>query len=205
MSTELFTTTEAEPTTTAERGALVLLGRTLFAAIFVLAGAKNFSPHAIQEAAALGVPMSSLAVPLSGALALAGGLSVLLGYRARLGAWLLVLFLAPVTLAMHPFWATADPQLAQLHTIMFLKNLSMIGGALLLTQRGAGPSSLDARRARRARLIERVGEGPTPSPVEASAGVMTATNHPRISPPAGDATPSRCPYALLTRTFSRGQ
>ena len=148
MSKQPIATTETHLTATAERGGIELLGRALFAAIFVLAGAKNFSPQSIQDAAAQGLPMSNLAVPLSGAIALAGGLSVLLGYRAKAGAWLLVLFLVPVTLVMHPFWATADPQLAQTHLIMFLKNLSMLGGALLLTQLGAGPLSLDARRAR---------------------------------------------------------
>lgn len=134
MTTQRFETTEAVRGPTAGQRSVVLLGRALFAAIFVLAGAKNFSPQAIQAAAAQGVPMSSLAVPIAGALALAGGLSVLFGYRAKAGAWLLVLFLVPVTLVMHPFWASTDPQLAQLHTIMFLKNLSMLGGALLLTQ-----------------------------------------------------------------------
>ena len=147
MTTQSFTNTGVGLLARGAHDGLALLGRALFAAIFVLAGVKNFSPHAIQEAAALEVPMASLAVPGSGALALAGGLSVLLGYRAKVGAWLLVLFLVPVTFAMHPFWAAADLQLAQLHTIMFLKNLSMVGGAILLTQLGAGPWSLDARRA----------------------------------------------------------
>jgi putative oxidoreductase len=178
MTTQLFTTTEAEAGATAAQGGLVLFGRALFAAIFVLAGANHFSPHAIQDAAAQGVPMSSLAVPVSGALALAGGLSVLLGYRARAGAWLLVLFLVPVTFVMHPFWAASGPELAQMHRIMFLKNLSMLGGALLLTQLGAGPWSLDARRARRER-------------------------HPSISPPAGDVRPTGTPYSLEMRSCPR--
>ncbi len=131
MSRQPIVITETQLTATAERAGMELLGRALFAAIFVLAGAKNFSPESIEVAAAQGLPMAGLAVPLSGAMALAGGLSVLLGYRAKAGAWLLVLFLAPVTLVMHPFWATADAQLAQTHLIMFLKNLSMLGGALL--------------------------------------------------------------------------
>jgi putative oxidoreductase len=69
-----------------------------------------------------------------------------LGYRARLGAWLIVLFLVPVTLAMHNFWAVKDPMMAQMQMIMFMKNVSMLGGALLITQFGAGPLSLDAHR-----------------------------------------------------------
>jgi putative oxidoreductase len=85
---------------------------------------------------------------LSGVLALLGGLSVLVGYQAKWGAWLLILFLVPVTLLMHNFWVVKDPMMAQMQMAMFMKNLSMIGGALLITQFGAGPLSLDARSSR---------------------------------------------------------
>src|SRR5258706_11753686 len=89
---------------------------------------------------------SSIAVPLSGMIALAGGLSILLGYRAKIGAWLLVLFLAVVTPMLHNFWTVADPMMHQMQFIMFMKNVSILGGALLVTQLGAGPWSLDGRR-----------------------------------------------------------
>ncbi len=75
-------------------------------------------------------------------------MSVLLGYRARIGAWLIVLFLVPVTFAMHKFWGIADPATAQDQMAHFMKNLSMLGGALLITQFGAGPGSLDDRTSR---------------------------------------------------------
>ena len=92
------------------------------------------------------MPFASIAVPAAGILALAGGLSILLGYRARIGAWLLVLFLVPVSFAMHNFWAVKDPMMAQMQMIMFMKNVSMLGGALLISQFGTGPWSLDARQ-----------------------------------------------------------
>ena len=90
--------------------------------------------------------MARLLVPASGILALLGGLSILLGYRAKLGAWLLVIFLVPVTVMMHNFWAVKDPMMAQMQMAMFLKNMTMLGGALLISQLGAGPWSVDARR-----------------------------------------------------------
>ena len=122
-------------------------GRWLFfAQIFLLAGANHFNKQTIGYAASQGVPLASLAVPLSGVLAIAGGLSILLGYRAKLGAWLIVLFLLPVTLMMHKFWTVADAMMAQLQMILFMKNVSMLGGALLISQFGAGPFSLDVRR-----------------------------------------------------------
>ena len=60
------------------QGAVVVLGRFLFALIFLMAGANNFSKQTIGYAASQGVPMASILVPLSGALAVAGGLSILL-------------------------------------------------------------------------------------------------------------------------------
>jgi SAM-dependent methyltransferase len=49
---------------------------------------------------------------------------------------------------MHKFWTVTDPMMAQIQMILFMKNLSMLGGALLISQFGAGPFSLDARRSR---------------------------------------------------------
>jgi putative oxidoreductase len=130
------------------QGAVVVLGRFLYVLIFLMAGANHFSRQTIGFAASQGVPLASIAVPLSGVLAIAGGLSILLGYRAKLGAWLIVLFLVPVTLMMHKFWAVQDPMMAQIQMILFMKNVAMLGGALLISQFGAGPFSLDARRSR---------------------------------------------------------
>ena len=106
----------------------------------------HFSGQTIAYAASQGVPLASIGVPLSGLLALSGGLSILLGYRAKIGAWLLVLFLAAITPMMHKFWGVTDPMMHQMQFVMFMKNVSMLGGALLISQLGAGPWSLDARR-----------------------------------------------------------
>jgi putative oxidoreductase len=110
-----------------------------------MAGPRQFLSQTIAYAASQGVPLASIAVPLSGAIALIGGLSILLGYRARLGAWLIVLFLVGVTPMMHKFWVVTDPMMYQIQFIMFMKNVSMLGGALLISQFGSGPWSLDAR------------------------------------------------------------
>jgi len=125
--------------------AIVLLGRILYVLIFLMAAPTHFSKQTIAYAAAQGVPLAAVAVPVSGIIALAGGLSILLGYRAKIGAWLIVLFLVPVTPMMHRFWAVHDPMMAQMQMVMFMKNLALLGGALLITQFGSGPLSLDAR------------------------------------------------------------
>ncbi len=130
------------------QGSVVVLGRFFFVLIFLMSGPLHFSKQEVAYAAAQGVPLASILVPFSGVLAFAGGLSILLGYRAKLGAWLLVLFLVPVTVMMHNFWAVRDPMMAQMHMGMFMKNVAMLGSALLISQFGAGPFSLDARRSR---------------------------------------------------------
>src|SRR5271154_7481799 len=124
---------------------VALLGRVLFALIFLMAAPMHFSGKTIAFAASQGVPLASISVPLSGVIALAGGLSILLGYRVRIGAWLIVLFLAAVTPMLHNFWTVADPMMHQMQFIMFMKNLSMLGGALFISQAGTGAWSLDAR------------------------------------------------------------
>jgi len=123
---------------------LALAGRQLFAVVFILASAGHFTPAAIASAAQQGVPMPGLLVPVSGVIALAGGLSLLLGYRARLGAWLLVVFLVPVTLMMHAFWAVSDPTMLLIQLTLFVRNLMMLGAALFIARAGAGSLSLDA-------------------------------------------------------------
>ena len=125
---------------------LVPVGRAFFAAIFLMAGPAHFNPATIAYARSAGVPFAAFLVPAAGVLAFLGGLSVLLGWRARLGAAMLVAFLVPVTLSMHAFWAVKDPMMAQIQFTMFMKNLGLLGGAMLIAHLGAGPYSVDARR-----------------------------------------------------------
>ncbi len=128
----------------------VLAGRLLFSSIFVISAPGLFTGKLVGYAAQAGVQMPGILVPAAGVVALAGGLSVALGYQARIGALLLALFLVPVTLTMHAFWAEKDPMMAQIQQVNFLKNIALLGAALLIGQYGAGPLSLDAWRARRA-------------------------------------------------------
>jgi putative oxidoreductase len=105
--------------------AVVFLGRLLFSLMFLMASFNHFKGQTIAYAASQGVPLASIAVPISGVLALLGGLSILVGYRAKIGAWLIALFLIGVTPMMHKFWAVGDP--------------------MIITQFGAGPWSVDNR------------------------------------------------------------
>jgi putative oxidoreductase len=124
----------------------VPIGRIFLAMIFVFSGLQHFTGDMIGYADNHGVPMAGFMVPASGLLAVLGGLSVMLGYKARVGALMLVLFLVPVTLMMHNFWAIADANEAGNQMVHFMKNVSMLGGAILIACFGAGPISIDKRK-----------------------------------------------------------
>ncbi len=126
----------------------VPIGRLLYAFVFLLSSLGHFQQSTIDYAASHGVPLAIFLVPFSGLMILFGGLSIGLGYKARLGALLIILFLVPVTLIMHDFWNLSDPMQMMLQRAMFMKNTSMLGAALLIFYFGSGPLSLDRRKAK---------------------------------------------------------
>src|SRR5690242_14912839 len=103
---------------------LVLVGRILFAFIFFMSITHIFASSTVDQAASHGVPMAPILVRIAGVCAIAGSISIILGFKARLGAWLIVLFLVPVTLFMHNFWAISDPMQRMMQQINFMKNIS---------------------------------------------------------------------------------
>jgi uncharacterized membrane protein YphA (DoxX/SURF4 family) len=114
---------------------LFLIGRILFGLVFLFSGATI---HLLQARQGIGyarmyrVPAAALLVPLSGVMAVAGALSVMLGAWADLGALLLVAFLLPVAFFMHGFWRETDEQTKSNQMAHFMKNLALAGGALVL-------------------------------------------------------------------------
>src|SRR3990170_3574054 len=100
---------------------IVLAGRVLYSVIFINSGIFHFSGMAADYAGSQGVPIASFLVPLSRVMAIAGGLSIAFGFKARWGAWILVAFLIPVTFMMHAFWSITDPDQQQMQMAMFMK------------------------------------------------------------------------------------
>jgi putative oxidoreductase len=127
--------------------ALAPIGRLLFSAFFIYSGVNHFIQfnQLAQYAQSAGLPAPRLAVLASGAILLVGGICVLLGAAARLGAALIALFLVVAAFTMHRFWGLADPQASQMQFIHFWKNISLAGGALIITYFGPGPFSVRAR------------------------------------------------------------
>jgi putative oxidoreductase len=122
---------------------LVLIGRILYSVIFLMTVVSHFSGQIVTYAAMKGVPYPNWLVPISGVIAILGGLSIVLGYKAKVGAWLIIIFLIPVSFYMHAFWKENDPMAMQMQMSNFLKNVSMLGAAFLIAYFGSGPLSLD--------------------------------------------------------------
>ena len=119
-----------------------LAGRILISAMFLISGLGKIGGYAATQGymQSQGVPGALL--PLVIALEVLGAVAIIVGYRTRLVAAALAAFSVVAALIFH---GGAD----QMQQIMFLKNISIAGGFLLLVARGAGEWSLDARTASR--------------------------------------------------------
>ena len=113
--------------------AVMLVGRILFAFMFVASGLNHLTKAEAMAgyAAYKKVPAPKLANLLSGVLMLLGGLSIILGVYADLGAVVLAVLLVAMAVKMHDFW-NAEGEAKQPEMIGFMKNISMAGGALFL-------------------------------------------------------------------------
>ncbi len=113
-----------------------LIGRILLGGFFLYNGINHFKQRKelAQYAASKGVPAAEAAVVVSGAALAAGGGSILLGIKPKLGALAILGFLAGVSPVMHNFWAVEDPNQRQNDMINFSKNLALAGAALALME-----------------------------------------------------------------------
>jgi uncharacterized membrane protein YphA (DoxX/SURF4 family) len=129
---------------------LFVLGRALFGGFFIYSGINHLRHTAEMGAYAesKNVPAPAVAVNGTGALLLAGGISVVAGMKPRQGLAALVAFLVPTTLQMHRFWEHQDPQQRMAEMVNFNKNVALIGAALALMQVSEPwPASVDEMRA----------------------------------------------------------
>src|SRR5712691_10557893 len=111
-----------------------LIGRLLFGGYFLYSGINHFKQRGMlaQYASAKKVPNPELAVTASGAVLVAGGASLLLGVKPKLGAAAIIGFLAGVSPIMHDFWRVQDPNQRMNEMINFTKNMALLGGAVAL-------------------------------------------------------------------------
>ena len=114
--------------------AILVVGRILFALIFINSGIAHFTKNAAMTGYAQykKVPMPRASVYISGLMILLGGLYIVLGFYADLGALLIAIFLIPTAFLMHNFWKETDPTAKQNETIAFFKDLALAGASLVL-------------------------------------------------------------------------
>ncbi len=126
---------------------LMTLGRLLLSMIFLVSAAGKVMDWGGTAAYMESKGMPLAPVFLAGAILfeVAGGLMVLLGFKARIGVVVLLVFLVPTTVIFHNFWSF-EGQEQQTQMISFLKNLSIMGGLLMILGGGAGYFSIDNRK-----------------------------------------------------------
>ncbi|MBB1261280.1 DoxX family protein [Streptomyces alkaliterrae] len=113
---------------------LVLIGRILFVVLFLGASVNHLGKTAAMAgyAKSRGVPFATPATLVTGTMLLFGGLSVLLGIWADLGALVLFLFLVPTAVLMHAFWRETEAGARQNEMLHFMKDLALGGASLML-------------------------------------------------------------------------
>jgi uncharacterized membrane protein YphA (DoxX/SURF4 family) len=140
--------------------ALHVLGRLIFGGFFAYSGLNHLQNSAgmAQYAAAKGVPEAEPTVRATGAMLLAGGLSIMAGLKPRQGLAMIAAFLVPVSLQMHRFWDEQDPQKRQMEMIQFMKNMALVGATLaLMALDEPWPASVDAARRDDEEMFVRLG------------------------------------------------
>lgn len=113
-------------------------GRIFLGALFLISGLFKIVGFAGVAGwmASAGLPATGLLLGLAIAIEVIGGLLLVSGWQARRAAIVLAVFLVPVTVVFHAFWS-ADPAQFNEQLTAFLKNLAILGGMLLLIERGA--------------------------------------------------------------------
>lgn len=130
----------------------IIVGRICFSLIFLMAGSQKFFAWS-KTRADIGSMLSFwdqqnksafvdgavniignfvfVFMVLAALLEIFGALSILTGYKPRIGALCLLIFLIPTTFFMHPFWLYSNGG-GELQFVMFFKNLSLIGALFFI-------------------------------------------------------------------------
>jgi putative oxidoreductase len=134
------------------QGILAVLGRVMLCTIFLMAAVGNKIPHfrAVADVMATkGIPAPTILLVGAIVFLIAGSLSIILGYKARIGAILLLIFLVLATYYFHfqDFRQATDQKEKTEQMIQIMKNLGLMGAMLLIIANGTGPMSLDEKGA----------------------------------------------------------
>lgn len=124
----------------------LVIARILFVAIFTFQDAIYnkiiYASRSIEYMHRFGLPFPQLLLVLTVAIELLAGFMIITGWKAQWGAFLILIFIAGATLIFHRFWAYSDPAEIQNQLNHFMKNISIIGGAIFIIVFGVGKYSL---------------------------------------------------------------
>ncbi len=126
--------------------AMALIGRVLLALVFLLSGIGKLRGFdgTMAYISSVGLPLAGVLAALALALEIVAGVALILGYRTRWAALALAAFTLVAAFLFHNFWSM--PEQAQvMQQIMFLKNLAIAGGLLMVAAYGPGAWSIDRR------------------------------------------------------------
>lgn len=129
---------------------LAFVGRLLLAALFLPAGIDKLTGFAgtVGYISSVGMPLPTVAAALALAVEILGGLALVFGFGTRIAALVLAFFTLVASFYFHAYWAVpADQQMVM--QLLFLKNVAVVGGLLVLAAFGAGGWSVDGQRGAR--------------------------------------------------------
>ena len=111
----------------------LVVGRIFLSVFILLSGVTKIARNKmmVEYAMSKKLPMPGAAIALAVLIELAGGISVLTGFHARVAAAILIVYLIPTTLIFHNFWAAAGAE-KQNQGVHFMKNVAIMGGLLIL-------------------------------------------------------------------------
>jgi len=112
---------------------ILVVGRIFLSAFILLSGVTKIlrNKMMVEYAMSKKMPMPYAAIALAALIELAGGISVLIGFHARIAAAILIVYLIPTTLIFHNFWAASGAE-KQNQAVHFMKNVAIMGGLLIL-------------------------------------------------------------------------
>lgn len=125
---------------------IALVARICLAILFIVAGAGKAMAFAGTSGylAKLGFPVPDVMTAIAIAFELGGGILLVIGWKTRWVAWGMAIFVVIATLAAHRFWEVDAAQMT-MQRLQFLKNLSILGGLLMVAAFGPGSLSVDKR------------------------------------------------------------
>ena len=129
------------------QSALNLFGRILIVALFLPAGLSKLTGFegTLGYFSSLGIPAPTLALVATIVIEIVGGIALLVGFKTRLVAIIMALFTLAAAVTGHAFWA-APADAAFIAQLLFFKNISVMGGLLVVASAGAGSFSFDGRK-----------------------------------------------------------